>query len=101
MKKFVVSFTFFLIIRVQAQKIELHQPIVANKIADKYIPADQENINGLLGYRMNVNLEKRLLKIDSAILLSGFRKRPGEQTWIGEHVGKFFIFRIEDLSIFS
>ena len=38
---------------------------------------------------MNVNLEKRLLQIDSAILLSGFRKRPGSQTWIGEHVGKF------------
>jgi DUF1680 family protein len=36
-----------------------------------------------------VNLEKRLLHIDSAILLSGFRKRPGAQTWIGEHVGKF------------
>ena len=38
---------------------------------------------------MNVNLEKRLLQIDSSILLSGFRKRPGAQTWIGEHVGKF------------
>ncbi|MBS1531022.1 MAG: glycoside hydrolase family 127 protein, partial [Bacteroidetes bacterium] len=26
---------------------------------------------------------------DSATLLSGFKKRPGAQTWIGEHVGKF------------
>ena len=67
----------------------LTEPIIPNKIADKYIPAQYQNIGGLLGYRMNVNLEKRLLKIDSAILLSGFRHRPGSQTWIGEHVGKF------------
>ncbi|WP_295791338.1 beta-L-arabinofuranosidase domain-containing protein [Mucilaginibacter sp.] len=65
------------------------QPIISNKIADKYIPAHYQDIGGLLGYRMNVNLEKRLLQIDSATLLSGFRKRPGSQTWIGEHVGKF------------
>src|SRR4051794_37927916 len=65
------------------------QPIVPDKIADKYIPAHYREIGGLLGYRMNVNLEKRLLQIDSATLLSGFRKRPGSQTWIGEHVGKF------------
>ncbi len=71
------------------EKIRLYQPVVPNKVADKYIPAYYQNIEGLLGYRMNVNLEKRLLQIDSAILLSGFRKRPGAQTWIGEHVGKF------------
>jgi DUF1680 family protein len=64
-------------------------PVVPNKIKDKYVPAYYQNIGGLLGYRMQVNLEKRLLQIDSAILLSGFRKRPGSQTWIGEHVGKF------------
>src|SRR4051812_16366065 len=69
--------------------IKLYEPIVHNKVADKFIPAQYQHIEGLLGYRMNVNLEKRLLQIDSAILLSGFRKRPGEQTWIGEHVGKF------------
>ena len=42
-----------------------------------------------MGYRLQMNLEKRLLQIDSATLLSGFKKRPGAQTWIGEHVGKF------------
>ena len=71
------------------KKIKLHDPIIPNNVKDKYIPAYYENIEGLLGYRMNINLEKRLLQIDSAILLSGFRKRPGSQTWIGEHVGKF------------
>jgi DUF1680 family protein len=70
-------------------KIKVYGPIIPNKIADQYIPAYYQNVGGYLGYRMNINLEKRLLKIDSATLLSGFRKRPGEQVWIGEHVGKF------------
>jgi len=69
--------------------IKIYGPIIPNKIADQYIPAYYQDIGGYLGYRMNINLEKRLLKIDSATLLSGFRKRPGEQVWIGEHVGKF------------
>ncbi|HEX8547845.1 MAG TPA: beta-L-arabinofuranosidase domain-containing protein, partial [Cytophagaceae bacterium] len=64
-------------------------PIIPNVVADKYSPSQQEKLEGLLGYRVDINLEKRLLKIDSAILLSGFKKRPGSQTWIGEHVGKF------------
>jgi len=68
---------------------KLYGPIVPNKIADKYVSAQYQNIGGYLGYRLDVNLEKRLLKIDSATLLSGFKKRPGAQTWIGEHVGKF------------
>ncbi len=69
--------------------IKIYGPIIPNKIADKYTPAYYQNIGGLLGYRLDVNLEKRLLKIDSGILLSGFKRRPGAQTWIGEHVGKF------------
>ena len=72
-----------------AAPIKMYGPIVPNKIADKYTAAYYQQIDGLLGYRMNVNLEKRLLQIDSGILLSGFKHRPGSQTWIGEHVGKF------------
>lgn len=64
-------------------------PFIPNKIADIYIPSNYQHIEGFLGFRMHANVEKRLLQIDSAILLSGFRKRPGSQTWIGEHVGKF------------
>src|ERR1700748_1213840 len=70
-------------------KIKTYDPIVANKIQDRYVSAYYQNIGGLLGYRLDINLEKRLLKIDSATILSGFKKRPGAQTWIGEHVGKF------------
>jgi DUF1680 family protein len=68
---------------------KIFQPVVPNKIPDKFIPAYHQNFQGLLGFRLDVNLQKRLLQIDSAIILSGFRKRPGSQTWIGEHVGKF------------
>jgi len=64
-------------------------PVVPNIVADKYIPAGYRDIGGYLGYRLDVNLHKRLLQVDSATMLSGFEKRPGAQTWIGEHVGKF------------
>ena len=46
------------------KQIDLYEPIVPNKIADKYIPAYYQNIEGFLGYRMKVNHEKRLLQID-------------------------------------
>lgn len=68
---------------------KLFLPVVPNLIADRYVPASYQNIGGYLGYRLNINLDKRLLRIDSAIILSGFEHRPGSQTWIGEHVGKF------------
>ena len=73
----------------QEARPQFYGPIVPNKISDSYIPAYYQDIGGLLGYRLGINLEKRLLQIDSATLLSGFKKRPGAQTWIGEHVGKF------------
>jgi DUF1680 family protein len=64
-------------------------PVVPNQIPDNYISAYYQHIGGYLGYRIDVNLEKRLLHIDSATILAGFERRPGAQTWIGEHVGKF------------
>lgn len=64
-------------------------PVVPNKIADKYVSAGMEQFDGLLNDHVYINLDKRLLLIDSGILLSGFVHRPGSQTWIGEHVGKF------------
>jgi len=68
---------------------KFYGPIVPNKIADRFVSASYQQIGGYLGYRLEVNLEKRLLKIDSATILSGVERRPGAQTWIGEHVGKF------------
>jgi DUF1680 family protein len=66
-----------------------YEPIIANKVEEVFTPSYQEELSGLPGQRVNINLEKRLLQIDSAILLSGFKQRPGDQVWIGEHVGKF------------
>ena len=85
-----VLFVFALLLHAgNLDKVKLYEPIIPNKIPDKFIPARYQQIDGFLGYRMNVNLEKRLLQIDSTTILSGFRKRPGSQVWLGEHVGKF------------
>ncbi len=51
-------------------------------------PADI-HIGGWLGRRIMANATNRLLTIDTKPLLAGFQHRPGEQAWIGEHVGKW------------
>lgn len=53
-------------------------------------PLAGQHIGGWLGKRIATNLEHRLLegvKVD--VLLEGYRHRPGQQTWIGEHCAKF------------
>jgi DUF1680 family protein len=64
---------------------------VVDKVVDKFVPAPYTNqhIDGLLGERMHVNLEGRLLQVDEAGILDCFRHRPGKQDWAGEHAGKF------------
>ncbi len=64
---------------------------MADKVKDHFIPGsyDAQRIDGILGERMKLNLEGRLLHVDEAALLGGFRNRPGKQEWIGEHAGKF------------
>ena len=60
-------------------------------IADKQefqIP-DCLQLTGWLGSRTDANEKNRLVKIDTERLLEGYRKRPGRQTWDGEHVGKW------------
>lgn len=66
-------------------------PKVKDAVADRFVstPFEQQKIGGLLGERMRINLEKRLLAIEEDAVLAGFRKRPGGQEWIGEHVGKY------------
>ena len=67
------------------------QPVVKDAVQDRFVLAafDQQKIDGLIGERMRVNLEGRLLHIDEKGLLEGFQQRPGKQVWIGEHAGKF------------
>ncbi len=92
MKK-MLSFIIFIIVAAHAvasvDSTDMWQPIIPNRIQEKYTPAGLEEFSGLLNDHVYINLDKRLLKIDSGILLSGFVHRPGSQTWIGEHVGKF------------
>jgi DUF1680 family protein len=74
-----------------APEDQLPQPKVRDAVRDVFVPAPYETqkISGLLGERMQVNLEKRLLAIEEQQVLAGFRQRPGVQEWIGEHVGKY------------
>jgi hypothetical protein len=60
-------------------------------VADKQdfqIP-DRVQLNGWLGTRITANEANRLAQIDTDRLLEGYRKRPGRQSWDGEHIGKW------------
>ena len=50
---------------------------------------DQLRLTGWIGGRLHANEAGRLAKIDTDRLLEGFRKRPGRQSYDGEHVGKW------------
>jgi uncharacterized protein len=67
------------------------KPVIKNVVNDVFVPAPIENqeIGGIIGLRLNANLNKRLLQVDRETILSGFVTRPGKQDWIGEHVGKY------------
>ena len=46
-------------------------------------------VGGWLGARIDVNESRRLLAVDTEPLLAGYRHKPGEHPWIGEHIGKW------------
>ena len=60
---------------------------IPNAVKDEFVPSpyEQTRIGGLLGERMKINLEKRLLRVDEKALVEGFQTRPGKHPWIGEH----------------
>ncbi len=66
-------------------------PVVPDKVPDQFAPAafHGQRIEGILGERMRVNLEGRLLHVDEKALIDCFEHRPGPQDWAGEHAGKF------------
>jgi DUF1680 family protein len=69
----------------------LKTPAVPDNMADQFVPAPYagQRIEGILGDRMRVNLEGRLLHLDEKAVLRCFQHRPGEHPWAGEHAGKF------------
>ncbi|MEI8039947.1 MAG: beta-L-arabinofuranosidase domain-containing protein [Verrucomicrobiota bacterium] len=62
-------------------------PVVPDR-QDFQVP-DRVRLTGWVGARIDVNESNRLVKLDAARLLEGYRKRPGRQSWDGEHVGKW------------
>jgi DUF1680 family protein len=71
----------------------------ASSVADKIGPIisdrqdfqtpDRVHLAGWVGQRIAVNESNRLVKLDPDRLLEGYRKRPGRQSWDGEHIGKW------------
>lgn len=62
-----------------------------DKVEDVFVPAaaQPQALDGYLGQRMRINIEKRLLRLDLDSILEPFEHRPGRQAWVGEHVGKW------------
>jgi DUF1680 family protein len=60
----------------------------AKDVQDSQVP-DRVHLTGWVGQRVQVNETGRLVKLDPDRLLEGYRKRPGRQSWDGEHVGKW------------
>ena len=66
-------------------------PVVKQAIQGKAAPFNLEDlqVEGYLGNRIKANLTERLLQIDERGILECYYNRPGNQTWIGEYVGKY------------
>lgn len=78
------------ILRAEAAIVPVAEKVpcaVADK-QDSQVP-DRVQLKGWIGTRMAANEGNRLAKMDLDRLLEGYRKRPGRQTWDGEHVGKW------------
>ena len=55
---------------------------------DMQVP-DRVHLSGMLGTRIDNSALNRLRHMDIDRLLEGYRKRPGRQSYDGEHVGKW------------
>ena len=68
------------------------EPYMVAAVAPEVLqPVDPSavKIEGWLGARIDANERRRLLVVDTGPLLAGYRKKPGEHPWIGEHIGKW------------
>nr|MBA3937809.1 glycoside hydrolase family 127 protein [Planctomycetota bacterium] len=63
-------------------------PAAVADVQEAQVP-DRVQLEGMVGTRIVASTVNRLLEIDVDRLLEGYRKRPGRQTWDGEHVGKW------------
>jgi hypothetical protein len=63
------------------------RPVIQDK--QNFQVPDRVHLTGWIGARMAASESNRLAEMDVNRLLEGFRKRPGRQTWDGEHIGKW------------
>jgi hypothetical protein len=71
-----------------AQPLPYKLPAAVADVQDFQTP-DRVQLEGWIGTRMDGSESNRLAKVDIDRLLEGYRKRPGRQSWDGEHVGKW------------
>ena len=64
---------------------------VPGAVADRqdFQVPDRVQLTGWLGMRIAASVTNRLERLDTTLLLEGYRHRPGHQEWDGEHVGKW------------
>jgi uncharacterized protein len=64
---------------------------VSNRLSDvvQVSSPSAVHLGGWLGHRIAINEKNRLLTVEIEPMLAGFRRKPGDQAWIGEHVGKW------------
>ena len=55
------------------------QPVVPDR--QDFQTPDRVRLTGWVGMRIDANEANRLVKLDPARLLEGYRKRPGRQSW--------------------
>jgi DUF1680 family protein len=71
------------------------EPVVAEQVPERFesLPFEAQQLGGLLGERIRVNVEGRLLHVDEQTFLSPFVHRDSsgnfDAAWVGEHAGKF------------
>lgn len=72
---------------------------IASPVADVVVPKLRDTLSmrdpgqvflgGWLGARVELNATRRLKRVDLEPLLAGYRNKPGQHPWIGEHIGKW------------
>ncbi len=69
---------------------EVPQPVAA-RVADRlqWASPGAVQVEGFLGRRVERNRTGRLTHAPMDEMLDGFRHRPGNHAWIGEHIGKW------------
>ena len=62
-----------------------------NRLMDKAVLIEPYDVTlkGWLGERVSLNESNRLMHVDLTEILAGYRKKPGAQAWVGEHIGKW------------